>query len=356
MIIGLNTLFLIPNEVGGSEYYTRSTINNLLKVDKKNHYILFCNKENIETFRFKTTSITKVLVPINAKNRFVRIFTENLIFPLIVKKYNCKILHSFGYSSPLWGKFKKLITIYDLNWKDHPEDNSIITNMVLNYLISNSIKKADRIVTTSNFSKNRLIKYFPKFRNKVIVIRAVIDNKFLKILSTKLNPPMSKKYILCVSAFYPHKMIIYLIKLWKKFTKTNKNLTLVIIGQHGKDQSLIEKQIATIDNIKWFKKISLKELVAFYKYSKLVIQPSVYEGFGYPVYEAIACGKNVLVGKKELYHSSILEHLNKLSFNIVKDVKLLKSLSNNRKPIKTDMYNQNDLLSTKKIINLYSNI
>lgn len=356
MIIGLNTLFLIPNEVGGTEYYTRTTINNLLKIDKKNHYILFCNNENFKTFQFKSTNITKILVPINAKNRFVRVFTENLIFPLIVKKHSCEILHSFGYSGPLWGKFKKIITIYDVNWKDHPEDNSIITNMVLNYLISNSIKKADQIITTSNFSKNRLIKYFPKYKNKVTVVWATIDNLFLELLNTKLHNSMSKKYVLCVSAFYPHKNILYLIKLWQEFTKTNKNLTLVITGQHGRDQDIVEKQIAKSNNIEWLKKVSLKELVSLYKYSHFIIQPSVYEGFGYPVYEAISSGKNVLVGKKELYHSSILAHTNELSFNISKDILMIKKLINNQAQIKSGVYNQDHRVSTNKIINLYSNI
>jgi hypothetical protein len=357
MIIGFNALYLVPNGVGGTEYYLRSIIKELINQDKNNSYIIFCNKENYQTFFFEEKNIKKVLVPIAAKNKFLRIIHEYIFFPKLVEKNNCDILYSFGYSGPFWGNFKKIITVFDVNWKDYPEDNSLLTNFVLNFLISSSIKRSNLIITTSEFSKKRLSFYFPRYKNKMKVIWAAVDKNFIKFLKGNLKKPIKNKYILCVTAFYPHKKALYLLDLWKRFNKDNRNrIKLVIIGKLGKDLKIFEQKVSKLSNILWIKKASLKELVSFYKHSELVIQPSIYEGFGYPAYEALASDKNVLVGKKDFYNDSILNYIDELSFNLDSDNELLKKSLLKKTKSRKDIYNQSYDISAKKIISLFEEI
>lgn len=355
-VVGINTLFLIPNKVGGTEYHLRSFLNELEKIDKTNSYIIFCNRENYATFSFTNPAWKKVLIPIDAKNGILRIIYEQTIFPFLVNHYHCQLLHSYGYLGPLWGNFKKIVTVHDTNWLDHPEDTSALTNAVLHVLVSGSIITADAIITDSDFSKSRLKHFFPKQYNKVVTVYPGIEDKIKSEIQTQQNSKQSRRYILCVSALYPHKKILYLVSLWKIVSKMFPYHLLVLIGQNGLDEQAVKENVQVLSNVLWLKKISLKELSAYYKHADLFIFPSIYEGFGYPVYEAAYARLPVIVGNKQLYHSSLKNRLFQLTFNLTYDslkIKLLLKVEK-RRSINMNFFNYDR--AAQETLAIYENI
>ena len=126
--------------------------------------------------------------------------------------------------------------------------------------------------------------------------------------------------MLTVSALYPHKRIPYLLHLWKKIIQKNKTLELVLIGKNGRDEKQVLDQIKYLPRTHYYSKIPFSSLVAFYQHASVFVSSSVYEGFGYPVYEAILSGAPCVVGRKELYPES-QKGITELSFNVVNDAK-----------------------------------
>lgn len=330
--IGINTLFMIPNQVGGTEYHLRSFLKYLEKLDKKNEYVVFCNKENFDTLHFKSNNWQKVLCPINAQSRIVRILYEQLVLPFLIRKYKCDIIHSYGYFGPLFTPgVLQLITVHDVNWRDHPEDNSVLSGFVMKVLIEANLRTAYKVVTDSEFGKSRLIHYFPQFKNKFEVIEPGVEDDFLELLKTNLEHPLGgKPYILGVSAFYPHKNIPYLLEIWKALSQQNKDLHLVLIGRNGKDEKKVLEMLKTLSRVEYYPKVSYNDLVSFYKHADLFIHPSEYEGFGYPVYEAVVAGKSAFVKNKDLYSHGIRSALVEFGCNSISNFETISRMLKNK--------------------------
>ncbi len=325
-IIGINTLFMIPNEVGGTEYHLRSFLLYLEKMDRKNQYVIFCNRENYSTFHFTSDKWKKVECPVSAKSRGVRLLYEQIFFPILVRKFKCDLLHSFGYFGPILGVKNHYVTVHDTNWKDHPEDFSFLAKWILKLLCELNIFTAKKIITDSDFSANRILRHFPQSRKKLVIVKPGIDDAFYLELKKNIPTLIKQKYILCVSAFYPHKNITYLLKLWTNFQRNNSQYRLVLVGNNGTQKNEVLKRLQFIKNCSYFSKVSFSQLVNLYKNAELFIFPSTYEGFGYPVYEALSARIPVVVGNKSLYSEVVADNLNLLQFIISKDSLILKKL------------------------------
>lgn len=319
LVIGINALFLIPNQVGGTEYHLRSFLKYLEKLDTTHSYVVFCNNENYSSFTFTNKNWNKVLCPVTAKNKVLRIIYEQSVLPCVAKQNGCTILHSYGYFGPVFGGFKKVITVHDANWLDHPEDNSFIQNFVLNVLIRAAVTTAAAVVTDSEFSSQRLQHFFPGLAQKLHIIWPGIDDAFANIYQTTLKRPLKPRYLLAVSALYPHKKMLYLLKLWEAISKKDPKLVLVVVGQHGTDAAEFQSILKKLDRVLYYPKVGYRELVAFYKFADLFVFPSVYEGFGFPVYEAYFSQLPILVGKRELYAIGVQAALTELDFEVDAD-------------------------------------
>lgn len=322
-VIGINALFLIPNQVGGTEYHLRSFVKYLQKLDRKNKYVLFCNNENFETFTLTSKNWRKLRCPINASNRIARILYEQLLFPFIVKKSGCTMLHSYGYFGPLLTLgVPSMVTVHDVNWKDHPEDTGKLANMLSGFLTEASMRFSKQIITDSDFSKERILHYFPQYTNKLSVILPGVDDDFSQLLGQKTTSPIPHDYFLCVSACYPHKQIPKLLWWWQRAQRHYPGKYLVLIGQNGSDERKVAQLSSVISNVIRYKKVSYTELTAFYKHADAFLFPSTYEGFGYPVYEAVAAKVPVYVPSEEMYSSQIQKSINRESFSLNKPLQL----------------------------------
>lgn len=360
-IIGINALFLVPNSVGGTEYHLRSFVKYLQKLDKTNEYVLFCNRENYNSFKLTSPHWKKILCPVSATNRIARILYEQLLFPFTVHKAKCAVLHSFGYFGPIvMFSTPHVVTVHDANWRDHPEDNSWFYNLVFGFLTEQSMRYARIICTDSEFGKARLLVHFPHYAGKIKVISPGVDDDFLKLLKKKTTNPLgAREYLLCVSAFYPHKQVAEFLEWWRTAQNEKKlqDLWLVIIGKNGRDTERVQNLASSIERTKLLAKVSYAELVQYYQHATAVVHPSKYEGFGYPVYEGVAAGKRVFVSDERMYDEEISYNLIKLNLKVKKsDIHdfFNKTFSSNYNLKKKRV--KNYLLGSKKLIDVYNNL
>jgi len=298
MRIGINLLFLLPNSVGGTETYARGILEGLKQIDKKNNYLVFCNKEGYKTFK-SSKNIKIICLPISGKNRFLRLLFELFLFPYYIAKYNVDLLHSLGYSTPFFLNCPSLVMIYDLNWYFHPEDFSFLKRIGWRFVVRNSAKFSTKIITSSNSSKESLINIFKIHYHKIEVVygglpkmkKTYPKNKLMKL-------GIRNKYIFTVTSTYPHKNLITLLKSFNFLIKhKNVSFQLVVAGLAGRAHEEIIKYIRNnnLNNkvllLGW---VDDRTLATLYKFAELMVFPSLYEGFGFPVLEAMGYGAPVI--------------------------------------------------------------
>lgn len=218
---------------------------------------------------------------------------------------DCDITHFFNYIVPPKVKGKSVVTVHDMVYKAFPETVRARTKYMLDTGLKKSMKRADIIVTDSEFSKTEIIKYFPQYQDKIRVVPCGVDlNKFHpcndtdKIERVRKDFETGEEYFLYLGTIEPRKNLERLIEAYAEFVKNTDNPpNLVLAGGKGwlydsiyaKAEKLgIEKKVI------FTKYIPSEDINALMCGAVAFVFPSIYEGFGMPPLEAMACGVPVL--------------------------------------------------------------
>jgi len=304
MRIGINALFMIPEGVGGTEIYLRELLKAFARTDRKNEYIIFSNKECFGTFNINQDNFSEVLCPIYARLRPARILWEQFILPLQIKKYKIDVLFSPGYVSPLKVPCKSIVAILDLNYYYFPEDFPKLALWTLKILVPFSAKVADKIITLSKHSSEIIAKNLRLPVWKVVPIYlaanklAKIDISAQDLFAVRTKYGIKDKFILSVAASHPHKNLKRLIQAYDILkNRYSVDMPLVLVGFKGRGYREVEEEIKKLNlknEIKFTGWITDKELAALYKSTEVFVFPSLHEGFGIPILEAMQFGVPVV--------------------------------------------------------------
>lgn len=218
---------------------------------------------------------------------------------------NADVTHFFNYIVPPFVHGKKVVTIHDMVIRAYPETVRWRTKQLLNSGMKKSMKRADVIITDSEFSKKEIEKYYPAFAQKVKVVYCGVNlEKFHPVLEkekierVKNSIGISGEYFLYLGTIEPRKNLERLIQAFRLVCDNDaKAPKLVLAGGKGWLNSGIYEKV---------KELGIEEKVIFTKYvpdedlcplingACAFVFPSIYEGFGMPPLEAMACGVPVI--------------------------------------------------------------
>lgn len=217
-----------------------------------------------------------------------------LEFPKLIIKYDIDYAH-FQYISPLVKKCKEIVTVHDLLFMDCPQYFPFSYRIKNKLLFERSARKADILLTVSEFSKEEKIRHFGIYVNRISVTpNAVLPIEDGKDLPDIYNKVGSEKYILTVGRIEPRKNFLILLRAFIELGLHKDGYKLVIIGAADLDyveytnysNSLtVDEKNAVVMDVATF-----PELVSLYKHASLFVFPSLAEGFGIPPLEAIEYG------------------------------------------------------------------
>lgn len=195
-----------------------------------------------------------------------------------------------GYIPPLFSKAVFLFTIHDLNHMDRPENSSFIKRFFYEKIIFRGCKRASRILTVSEFSKQRIVEWSKLPIDKVVSVGNGVDESFSSDVAPLIT---SFSYFLCVSNRKLHKNEHRLIHAFAE-SAINSDIKLVFTGEPNSDLLTVIKELGVEGKVVFKGRVADEDLPALYRGAMGLLFPSLYEGFGLPVVEAMACGVPVL--------------------------------------------------------------
>lgn len=213
------------------------------------------------------------------------------------------ILHVPHCNVPLFYRGKMLVTIHDLTHLVYPEFLPFkLVHYYFKFIFWFVSKRADKIITVSESTKRDLLRFYKMDESKITVIPLGVGKEFVKkspieidYLYDKFNIPRNKKILLYVGNLLPHKN---LNKLLEGFSQMHgrENCRLVLVGKafDGRSKATCEKELGIEEFTIHAGMVSQEDLVNFYNLADLFVLPSLYEGFGLPVLESLACGTPVV--------------------------------------------------------------
>lgn len=289
-------LTTLADNFSGIERYALNMSLNLIKHSEHEFILIFKEKifTDFENIQNKNVSFCVI-------KRCNKLFFNLFRLPKALKKLKADIFLFLAFPVPLFFKKKKIISaIHDMCCWDCPETMTLRSKWYFRKCFKSSIKKAEKIITVSEFSKSRIVDILKCPSDKIVICYSGLSEQFFTHKTTekcKLKYNLPSEYILSLSTIEPRKNIGLLIKAYESMVEKNNNVCdLVLAGRYGwKENNLLDgisEQIKSKIHFTGF--IHDVDLPAIYSEAKVFIFPSKYEGFGLPPLEAMARGTIVL--------------------------------------------------------------
>lgn len=298
MRIGLITN-LMDGHGAGIGRYTENLVKNLLFIDKKNeYYLIHSNKKSYE-FKGNYQEIKLPFFDSIPK----KLITGAFVIEKICRDNRLDILHDVGQISPYFfpSRTKRILTIFDLSPILYPQFFTLLTRSYMK-LLPQIVRNTDSIITISENSKKDIMRLLGVSKEKITVTHLGIERKFKPLKDKRhLNEIRNKyrlprKFILFVGTIEPRKNLPALIEAYHAVAQ-KIDISLVIAGQIGwKYADVFEaiRKYSLQKQVIFTGYVDDNDLPALYNLAEVFVYPSLYEGFGFPVLEAMASGCPVI--------------------------------------------------------------
>jgi glycosyltransferase involved in cell wall biosynthesis len=311
MRVGVNTLFYIPGEVGGSETYLRKTLCAIANNYPDLEIVLFTNIENDATLRADARHYPHISfhqIDVRATNRYSRILHEQFALPLGVRREHIDVLWSPGYTPCCACPCPQVTSILDMQYKSHPEDLSWLARITTNILVKAACRYSSTLITISEFSKFEIARYCRAEPTKITVTPLAVDPQFAKPASPEdiedarlvMGLEDSTPFILSIANSYPHKNLHTLVRAFNTLTKTVPH-RLILVGKPRLGEPELAEACSEANDCGRILRIDRVEetvLTTLLQTADLFVFPSLYEGFGLPVLEAMMAGTQVITTRR----------------------------------------------------------
>jgi glycosyltransferase involved in cell wall biosynthesis len=296
MRIGLVTNS-IDEQSGGVATYASELIRNLNAIDEENDYILIHHTPSDHSIYHRNQDII-----IKSYSPYYKGTIWKLVnAPLKLRKgCNLDVVHDLNGIGPLSYRmpFQKVVTIHDLIPIIYPTTFNLPNALTHRLLLPKTLHRADKIITVSSNTKKDIMNIYDIPEEKITTIYNAVSEHFKiateqEILDLREKYSLNFPFILFVGTLEPRKNIPSLLKAFKILSRKEPGLKLVIAGKRGWKYKEIFQLISSLEigsDVRYLQYIDQNDLPVLYSAAEVFVYPSLYEGFGLPPLEAMACG------------------------------------------------------------------
>ena len=295
MKVGINLLWLVPG-YGGLETYARGLLAGLAVVDRQNEYVLFTNPQNYASFAGLPSRFGRRVCNVPLKSRVSWRIAEQLLLSRYSALENLDVLHSPDDMVPLRRACPMVMTIHDVNFRSLSDRLPGLASQLLESWVRRSSHRADEIITVSEFSRREILAQLgvPSERISVIhnapAVRGPSHPARWPGLAGRLG--ISCDYLIAFADGAPHKNLAALLSAFAALV-TERRLQLVVVGRRDRQDRHVRARLRELNldgQVVFTDYLRDGELSLVLANARLLVFPSLYEGFGLPVVEAMAAG------------------------------------------------------------------
>ena len=299
MHVGLNLIFLVPGETGGMEVAARELIPELLaQAPAEMRFTAFINREAAAAKDGPWGELLPaVTVPVSARNRVQWVLGEQTLLPRLAARAGVELVHSLASTAPLWGRFRRVVTVHDLIYARFPEAHAGIRDRGMGVLVPQAVRRSHRVIADSMSTRDDLVELLS-------VPPEDIDVVPLGLGQVRRATPLAEREVqarfdlgerhvlLSLAAKRPHKNLLALIGALARLSADTRPLLVLPGYPTAHEAELRERAVSegVADDVRFPAWVSAEEVEGLWALADVFVFPSLYEGFGLPVLEAMARG------------------------------------------------------------------
>ncbi|TRZ49943.1 MAG: glycosyltransferase family 1 protein [Dehalococcoidia bacterium] len=277
---------------GGIGIYSQYIVKYLLQIDRKNDYLLIYNNQKHVGKYSQLENVGEIFL--SSANPTI---WDQILVPRIIKKHDLDLIFHTKFTVPLLSGIKKVMTVHGASWLVHPEIYNCLDVLFEKVAMRLYCRAADFLIANSKLTQNDYMRFLNVPQEKIGIIhfaageafRPIQDPNLLKLVQSKYHLP--ENFILCVMSYDPNKNFDTIIKTFN-LCYQETDAQLVVVGKDCRkfwdEYSVKFKKLKNV--IHFLGWIEQEDLPAVYSMAKVFFYPSIFETFGLPVLEAMACG------------------------------------------------------------------
>jgi glycosyltransferase involved in cell wall biosynthesis len=241
--------------------------------------------------------VQTVTVPVQARNRVAWVLGEQALLPRLAARAGVDVVHGLASTGPLWGRFRRVVTVHDLIYARFPEAHAGIRDKGMRVLVPAVVRRSHRVLADSQNTRRDLIELLGASPEKIDVVPLGLGSakreQALSQEETRRRFALgSRRVLLSLSAKRPHKNLAALIRALAAIPPERRPLLVLPGYPTWYEQELRERAMSAgaADDVRFLGWVSGAEIEGLWSLAEGFVFPSLYEGFGLPVLEAMARG------------------------------------------------------------------
>jgi glycosyltransferase involved in cell wall biosynthesis len=295
--VGVNLCHLVPGETGGTEIYALRLLEALAALDSAPDLVVFAPRAACEPLRREPWASSAELVPLgfDARSRPARVVAEQTLLPRALRQRRLDLVHNMSSFAPVFPGIPQVTTIHDLIYMRFPETHAGLFSYGMRVLVPLAAKRSRRIVAVSEATKRDIVELLHVDSSRVDVTyegpgmreAQPVPEQLLRERFDLGTAPI----VLTVSAKRPHKNLERLFEAFARVTLETLPVLVVPGYATSFEHDLLRRaELAAPGRVRFTGWLEDDALEGFYRAASCFVFPSLAEGFGLPVLEALARG------------------------------------------------------------------
>jgi glycosyltransferase involved in cell wall biosynthesis len=291
MHVGLNCVFMVPRETGGMEVAARALIRALARAAPAVRFTAYVPREAAA----EDLGVERVVVPVDSRNRVEWVRGEQQLLPRLAG--GCDLVHSLGSTAPAGGRFRRVVTIHDLNYLVVPDAHFGLRALGMRALVPLAAHRSHRVVADSANTRDDVVARLRVPAGKVDVVPLGLGRPPEGPVTPggELRARLElgeRPVVLCLSAKRPHKNLAGLLDALARIPPERRPVA-VLPGYPTPHEAELRERAAALGvagDVRFCGWLPEPDVEGLFALAACFVFPSFYEGFGLPVLEAMARG------------------------------------------------------------------